>query len=82
METYYAMINSFTQVNQKLNKKELIGEYTEEIERLRLDLMAMREKNGVYLNNDRYQEIQTQLENQVWITFLWFLAFLSYDSVL
>ena len=30
-------------------------EYTEEIERLRKDLMASREKNGVFLANENYQ---------------------------
>jgi hypothetical protein len=29
--------------------------YTEEIERLREDLMANREKNGVFLSNDNYR---------------------------
>ena len=42
-------------MNQKLSKKAVLKEYTEEIERLRRDLMASREKNGVYLANDNYQ---------------------------
>ncbi|XP_047479172.1 kinesin-like protein Klp61F [Penaeus chinensis] len=57
-------IQNKPEVNQKLNKKELIGEYSEEIERLRRDLMAMREKNGVYLANENYQEMITTMETQ------------------
>lgn len=57
-------IQNKPEVNQKLNKKELIGEYTNEIERLRLDLLAMREKNGVYLANENYQEMCHNLEIQ------------------
>ncbi|XP_063598256.1 kinesin-like protein Klp61F [Penaeus indicus] len=53
-------IQNKPEVNQKLNKKELIGE----IERLRRDLMAMREKNGVYLANENYQEMITTMETQ------------------
>lgn len=57
-------IQNKPEVNQKLNKKELIGEYSEEIERLRRDLMAMREKNGVYLANENYQEMIATMETQ------------------
>ena len=38
-----------------MSKKAVLKEYTEEIERLRRDLMANREKNGVFLANDNYQ---------------------------
>jgi len=38
-----------------MSKKAVLKEYTEEIERLRKDLMANREKNGVFLANDNYQ---------------------------
>ncbi|XP_066984461.1 kinesin-like protein KIF11 [Macrobrachium rosenbergii] len=57
-------IQNKPEVNQKLNKKELIGEYSQEIERLRLDLMAMREKSGVYLANENYQEMIQTMETQ------------------
>ncbi|XP_076068236.1 uncharacterized protein LOC143040737 isoform X2 [Oratosquilla oratoria] len=58
-------IQNKPEVNQKLNKKELIGEYTEEIERLRRDLMASREKNGVYLARENYEELCSQNEQQM-----------------
>ena len=48
-------ITNKPEVNQKLSKKAVLKEYTEEIERLRKDLMASREKNGVFLANENYQ---------------------------
>uniref|UniRef100_A0A8P4KD72 Kinesin-like protein n=1 Tax=Dicentrarchus labrax TaxID=13489 RepID=A0A8P4KD72_DICLA len=47
------------EVNQKLTKRTLIKEYTEEIERLKRDLAATRDKNGVYLSVEQHNtEIQ------------------------
>uniref|UniRef100_A0A3Q0S161 Kinesin-like protein n=1 Tax=Amphilophus citrinellus TaxID=61819 RepID=A0A3Q0S161_AMPCI len=43
------------EVNQKLTKRTLIKEYTEEIERLKRDLAATRDKNGVYLSSENYE---------------------------
>ncbi|CAH2322374.1 kinesin KIF11 [Pelobates cultripes] len=49
------------EVNQKLTKRALIKEYTEEIERLKRDLAAAREKNGVYLSSENYEQMQGKL---------------------
>ncbi|XP_068111215.1 LOW QUALITY PROTEIN: kinesin-like protein KIF11 [Hyperolius riggenbachi] len=49
------------EVNQKLTKRALIKEYTEEIERLKRDLAAAREKNGVYLSSENYEELQGKI---------------------
>lgn len=57
-------IQNKPEVNQKLHKKELIQEYSTEIERLRRDLLAMREKSGVYLANENYQEMMATMEAQ------------------
>jgi len=57
-------IQNRPEVNQKLSKKAVLKEYTEEIERLRKDLMASREKNGVFLANENYQSIIAQIEFQ------------------
>ncbi|XP_012145367.1 kinesin-like protein Klp61F isoform X2 [Megachile rotundata] len=54
-------ITNRPEINQKLSKKEFLKQYTVEIERLRKDLEAAREKNGVYLANENYQEMQTQI---------------------
>ena len=42
----------------------MLQEYTAEIERLRRDLAATRDKNGVYLANDNYTKMVMQLEQQ------------------
>ena len=57
-------ITNRPEINQKLSKKALLKEYTEEIERLRRDLAATRERNGVYLAQENYVEMQTQIEYQ------------------
>ncbi|XP_071393513.1 kinesin-like protein KIF11 isoform X1 [Centroberyx affinis] len=49
------------EVNQKLTKRTLIKEYTEEIERLKRDLAAARDKNGVYLSAENYESMTGQL---------------------
>lgn len=57
-------IQNKPEVNQKLSKKTVLKEYTEEIERLRKDLMASREKNGVFLAFENYQGMLAQIEGQ------------------
>ncbi|XP_010563226.1 PREDICTED: kinesin-like protein KIF11 isoform X1 [Haliaeetus leucocephalus] len=52
------------EVNQKLTKKALIKEYTEEIERLKRDLAAAREKNGVYISLENYEALSGKLTVQ------------------
>uniref|UniRef100_H3C207 Kinesin family member 11 n=1 Tax=Tetraodon nigroviridis TaxID=99883 RepID=H3C207_TETNG len=49
------------EVNQKLSKRTLIKEYTEEIERLKRDLAATRDKNGVYLSAENYETMVGQI---------------------
>ncbi|XP_046741303.1 kinesin-like protein Klp61F [Diprion similis] len=55
-------ITNRPELNQKLSKKALLKEYTEEIERLRRDLLATRERNGVYLAQENYNDMQAQIE--------------------
>ncbi|CAG8581224.1 15538_t:CDS:10 [Acaulospora colombiana] len=43
--------------NQRVTKKALIKEYIGEIERLKADLLAAREKNGVYMAQESYQKL-------------------------
>ncbi|MBZ3876113.1 Kinesin-like protein KIF11, partial [Sciurus carolinensis] len=52
------------EVNQKLTKKALIKEYTEEIERLKRDLAAAREKNGVYISEENFRAMNGKLTVQ------------------
>ncbi|KAK9541282.1 hypothetical protein VZT92_001339 [Zoarces viviparus] len=49
------------EVNQKLTKRTLIKEYTEEIERLKRDLAATRDKNGVYLSAENYESMMGRI---------------------
>ncbi|XP_069609888.1 kinesin-like protein KIF11 [Ranitomeya imitator] len=49
------------EVNQKLTKRALIKEYTEEIERLKRDLAAARERNGVYMSSENYEQLQGKI---------------------
>ncbi|BHF60304.1 hypothetical protein SprV_0100326800 [Sparganum proliferum] len=57
-------IQNRPEINQKLNKKELIKGYNEELERLRRDLEASRSKTGIFIDADNYQAIQLQLSQQ------------------
>ncbi|CAB3979712.1 kinesin KIF11 [Paramuricea clavata] len=52
------------EINQKLTKKALIKEYTEEIDKLKKDLLAAREKNGIYLAIENYNDMQNKLKSQ------------------
>ncbi|XP_030643052.1 kinesin-like protein KIF11 [Chanos chanos] len=52
------------EVNQKLTKRTLIKEYTEEIERLKRDLAATRDKHGVYLSPENYESMNSKLVSQ------------------
>lgn len=42
-----------TQLNQRISKTTMIKELTTEIERLKMDLVATREKNGIYISVER-----------------------------
>lgn len=57
-------IQNKPEINQRLTKKIMLREYTEEIDKLKRDLMAAREKNGVYLPSDTYEEMQMKIESQ------------------
>lgn len=57
-------IQNKPEVNQKLTKRTVLKEYTEEIDRLRRDLYAARDKNGIYLAQESYDQLQYQLAFQ------------------
>nr|XP_033329936.1 kinesin-like protein Klp61F [Megalopta genalis] len=57
-------ITNRPEINQKLSKKEFLKQYTSEIERLRRDLLATRERNGVYLADDNYNKMVTLIASQ------------------
>ncbi|XP_017060047.1 kinesin-like protein Klp61F [Drosophila ficusphila] len=57
-------IQNKPEVNQKLTKKTVLKEYTEEIDKLKRDLMAARDKNGIYLAEETYGEMTLKLDSQ------------------
>jgi kinesin family member 11 len=57
-------IRNKPQVNQMINKKTLLKDFTLEIERLKSELIATRQKNGVYLTNENFEEITVESESR------------------
>ncbi|EKD21791.1 uncharacterized protein L3040_005301 [Drepanopeziza brunnea f. sp. 'multigermtubi'] len=57
-------IRNKPQVNQMVNKKTLLKEFTFEIERLKSELIATRQRNGVYLSNESYEEMTVESESR------------------
>ena len=61
-------IKNRPEVNQKMAKREVIKEYTCEINQLRAQLDCMRRKDGVYLPTDEYERMikeSRELQEQV-----------------
>lgn len=61
-------IKNRPEVNQKMAKREVIKEYTCEINQLRAQLDCMRRKDGVYLPNEEYDRMireERELQEQV-----------------
>nr|CDS27429.1 kinesin family 1 [Hymenolepis microstoma] len=57
-------IQNRPEINQRLNKTQLIKGYNEELERLRRDLEATRSKTGVFIDSDNYAAMTLQLKQQ------------------
>ncbi|ORY10686.1 P-loop containing nucleoside triphosphate hydrolase protein [Clohesyomyces aquaticus] len=57
-------IRNKPQVNQLLSKKTLLNEFTAEIEKLKSELIATRQRNGVYLTQESYEEMTTVSESR------------------
>ncbi|KAG7694570.1 hypothetical protein KL930_003888 [Ogataea haglerorum] len=57
-------IRNRPQVNEVVNKKTLISEYMDEIERLTRDLNAARTQNGVYLDRASYEQLCRESESR------------------
>ena len=61
-------IKNRPEVNRKISKTTLLKDLTVEIDRLKADLIATREKNGVYLSNAHHESLlstQKELQAQV-----------------
>ncbi|KAF1766301.1 hypothetical protein GCK72_006257 [Caenorhabditis remanei] len=48
--------------NTKVSKKTILKEFADEIEKLRRDLRAAREKNGVFISQESHEEYQRNAE--------------------
>ncbi|XP_059045924.1 kinesin-like protein Klp61F [Achroia grisella] len=57
-------IQNKPEINQKMTKKAILKEYAEEIDRLKRDLQAARDKSGVYLANETFAEMTLKQEEQ------------------
>ena len=57
-------IENRPEINQRMTKKTLIKEYSGEITRIKEELKAAREKNGVFLPKDRYDEMISEIETK------------------
>ncbi|KAK3341800.1 P-loop containing nucleoside triphosphate hydrolase protein [Lasiosphaeria hispida] len=57
-------IRNKPQVNALINRRTLLRDFTSEIERLKSELIATRQRNGVYLSNENYEEITAQNESR------------------
>lgn len=57
-------IRNKPQVNQTVSKKTLLREFTSEIEKLKSELIATRQRNGVYLTAETHEEMMTESESR------------------
>ncbi|KAJ3349447.1 kinesin motor protein cin8 [Allomyces javanicus] len=57
-------IRNKPKVNEHRSKRVIISEYEREIDQLRADLQATREKNGIFLAEARYQEMVATMAEQ------------------
>ena len=57
-------IKNKPQVNQTISKKTLLKEFTSEIEKLKGELIAARQRNGVYLTTETYEEMTGESESR------------------
>ncbi|KAF5017767.1 hypothetical protein F66182_10274 [Fusarium sp. NRRL 66182] len=57
-------IKNKPQLNPLVEKKTLLREFAMEIEKLKSELISTRQRNGVYLSNDAYEEMTAQSESR------------------
>jgi kinesin family member 11 len=62
----YAMraksIRNRPEVNQRMTRNALLKEYVAEIERLKADVLAAREKNGIFFSEDTWNQMSAEQE--------------------
>jgi len=55
-------IRNRPEVNQRMTRNSLLKEYVAEIERLKADLLAAREKNGIFFSEDTWNQMNGEQE--------------------
>lgn len=55
-------IRNKPEVNQRMTRNSLLKEYVAEIERLKADLLAAREKNGIFFSEETWEEMSKEQE--------------------
>jgi kinesin family protein 11 len=55
-------IRNRPELNTRVTRNALLKEHVSEIARLKADLVATREKNGVYVSSERWREIESAQE--------------------
>jgi kinesin family member 11 len=55
-------IRNRPEVNQRMTRNSLLKEYVAEIERLKADLLAAREKNGIFFSEDTWNQMNVEQE--------------------
>ncbi|KAJ6496722.1 kinesin 2 [Mycena vitilis] len=62
----YAMraksIRNKPELNQRMTRNSLLKEYVAEIERLKADVLAAREKNGIFFSEETWQQLSAEQE--------------------
>ncbi|OZJ05761.1 hypothetical protein BZG36_01320 [Bifiguratus adelaidae] len=57
-------IRNKPEINQKMTKSVLLKDYVTEIERLKSDLLAARDKSGIFLSEDSYVTMTQELQSR------------------
>ncbi|KAF8559590.1 kinesin-domain-containing protein [Imleria badia] len=55
-------IRNKPEVNQRMTRNSLLKEYVAEIERLKADVLAAREKNGIFFSEETWNQLSTEQE--------------------
>ncbi|OAX44667.1 kinesin-domain-containing protein [Rhizopogon vinicolor AM-OR11-026] len=55
-------IRNKPEVNQRMTRNSLLKEYVAEIERLKADVLAAREKNGIFFSEETWNQLTTEQE--------------------
>jgi len=55
-------IKNKPELNQRMTRNSLLKEYVGEIERLKADLLAAREKNGIYVSEETWNQLNNESE--------------------